>query len=555
MVDIQDLQRRVKLQEEKLELTVTIDYIRDKNNDLTTMLSQLATLLTLQFRAETCLICLANHETGELELKAVSERGTPPDLLAGVIDRELAGRVLRLDQTATWHGDAVPETLRRVYPDDDVYLIVSPIIIDATDRLGAILVARKRTPFGADEIEVFTFAEDLIDSAVVQGYTYHELQQRNKELETVYRIDQIRDRNLKFDDMLTEVLQELRQVIQAEMGFIMLYDQSGNQLELRAATTEDDLFRTMSFYSVLEATAHRALAEAAAIRDNNPANGLRSVMCIPLILNNRIIGVLGVVNAYRSGGFNLSDHRLLNAIASQIDTAIFESNEKRKLRKVLGRSVDPHVMERLLENPNVDFLRGERMVLTVLYSDLRGSTRMTERTDPELMVGFVNDYLGRMTEVILSYEGTLDKFVGDEVMALFGAPCAQGDHALRAVTVGLEMQKAHQGVMNDWRMRGVEPAPMGIGIATGELTVGEMGCQQRTDYTVIGPAANLGARICATAGPGQVLISRETYEMVKDQIRVEPVPGVSLKGVGEVTLYEVRRMLAQVDKAALPATS
>jgi adenylate cyclase len=197
-----------------------------------------------------------------------------------------------------------------------------------------------------------------------------------------------------------------------------------------------------------------------------------------------------------------------------------------------------------LANPDVDFLRGERSVLSVLYADIRGSTSLAERTDPELLVGFINAYLSRMTEVILAHEGTLDKFVGDEVMALFGAPFAQPDHALRAVRVGLEMQKAHGAVMETWWARGVEAAPIGIGIASGELIVGEMGSSQRSDYTVIGRAANLGARICAVAKAGQVLISQATFDMVSRQVEAIPITGLELKGVGQsITVYHVTGIL------------
>ena len=108
---------------------------------------------------------------------------------------------------------------------------------------------------------------------------------------------------------------------------------------------------------------------------------------------------------------------------------------------------------------------------------------------------FLNDYLGDVAETILSHQGTLDKFTGDEVMALFGAPLPLADHALRAVVVGLEMQRVQGGLMRKWTRRGMDAPPLGVGIATGEMIVGELGSGRRADYTVLGAAANLGARI------------------------------------------------------------
>jgi adenylate cyclase len=148
---------------------------------------------------------------------------------------------------------------------------------------------------------------------------------------------------------------------------------------------------------------------------------------------------------------------------------------------------------------------------------------------------------------VLDHQGTLDKFVGDEVMALFGAPFPQPDHALRAAQAGLAMQAAFAELVAEWQARGIQTVGMGVGIATGELIAGEFGCEQRADYTVIGRAANLGARICAGAHAGQVLISQATYDLVKDHVEAESIPGQHFKGIDhEVTVYRVVRLLKSV---------
>jgi len=528
--------------QQELDLILAIDHIRDTLPEPSAMLTGIANVLADQFQANLCLLCLLDRETGTLELKAINDRREQFGQLEPLITREVAQQVVKADDVAIWKADAVlPKSALAGLPES-LQLAAVPIVLE--DRpLGALLLARSQPPFDSGDVELLRIAESQIDSAVIQGYAHYDLQQRNKELETIYRIDRIRDQNLPFDEMLNRVLQELRGVIQAEMGFVMLYNRTGHRLELRASTN-DDLFRVSPHGEAVDRIANEALQRAEVISYNDLGDVLRSMMCIPLILNQEIIGVLGVVNRYGPRGFRSEDRRLLSAIGSQMDTAIFESLERRRLRQVLGRSVDPRVMERLLANPDVEFLKGERSVLSVLYADIRGSTSLAEHTDPGLLVEFVNDYLGRMTEIILSHQGTLDKFVGDEVMALFGAPFPQPDHALRAVRVGLQMQEAHQATMENWQARDLEPAPIGVGIATGELTVGEMGCPQRTDYTVIGRAANLGSRICGVAKSGQVLVSQATYELVKDQVEATPVTGLRLKGVDhEVTAYHVTRVL------------
>lgn len=530
------LQAALKLQQQKLDLVLAIDHIRDTSPDPAAMLNSIVNILADQFRADFCALALLDRETGQPEMKTINDRSWQFGRPGQIVTRDLVEQALKLDQVTVWDEAAKLQEPR--------HLAVMPIIMGENERLGVLLLARSHSPFNEDDLELLKIAESQIDSAVIQGYAHNELQRHIKELETIYRIDHIRDQSPSFDEMLNAVLQEICQVIEAEMGFAMLYNPAGQRLELRAAT-HADLFRVSPYYDSITQLANQSLEKAELIYNNNLHNGLHSVMCMPLILNERVIGVLGVANRYDANGFSHEDRRLLHAIGSQMDTAIFENIEKRRLQQVLGRSVDPRIMKRLLASPDVDFLKGERSVLTVLYADLRGSTLLAERVNPDILVGFINHYLGQMTDVILAHEGTLDKFVGDQVMALFGAPFPQADHPLRAVRVGLAMQQAHQVVREMWRDRGIEVPALGVGIATGELIVGEMGCPQRADYTVIGKVANLGSRICSAARAGEVLISAETYDLIKDQVEATPITDMQFKGVDrKVTVYRVVRALS-----------
>jgi class 3 adenylate cyclase/GTP-sensing pleiotropic transcriptional regulator CodY len=540
---LKTLQQEVELKQRQLNLVLAIDHIRDTTLDPAAMFAAIVNTLTDHMQVELCLLALLDRETGQIELKAINDRSHEQGKLEQFFSRELAEKAVHSEGITIWSREMLAQHLSSVPLPEISQVATVPIVMGDHKRLGALLLARLETAFSPTELKLLETAESMVDSAIIQGYADHTLRQHIKELETIYRIDHIRDQHLSFDEMLNAVLQEICQVIQGEVAFTMLYDRAGQALELRA-TTQHDLFKISSNYQTINRLAHTSLRQTNLVYENNLEGPIRSLMCLPLILNNEIIGVLGVANHHQAQGFSAEDRRLLRAIGSQIDTAIFESLERRRLREVLGRSVDPRVMERLLANHSTDFLKGERAVLSVLYGDLRGSTLLAEETDPELLVGFVNHYLGQMTDIILGREGTLDKFVGDEVMALFGAPFPQADHALRAVRVGLEMQQAHQTVMQIWQERGIKPAPMGIGIATGELIVGEMGCPQRADYTVIGRAANLGARICSAAKAGEVLISQETYELVQDKVEATPIMGLQFKGVNrDVVVYRVNRVL------------
>lgn len=531
------------LLEKQVQLIQEIDSIRDGSPDPSSMFSAITDLLSDFFSTDLCLICLVNRESERIELKAFKDSGNILQAIGPDTVQSLLELAFREEEPQIWEGkDILPRVGLQDYPSPLHIAAIS--VCMAQKNLGGILMARENRAFSSQEALLLRTAESQVDSAVIQAERFHELRQKNTELETIRRIDSIRDEHLPFDHMLTKVLEELHRVIQAHMSYIMLYEEPNGKLELKASS-HDDLFQAAEHFSAVEQTSRRALESGTVVIENSKQGALHSIMCIPLILEDEIIGVLGMVHSHRPEGFNAEDRNLLDAIGSQMDTAIFESLEKNRLREVLGRAVDPRVMQRILDSRDMAFLKGERAEISVLYADIRGSTELAERSDPEFLVGFINSYLSAMTDSILSREGTLDKFVGDEVMALFGAPYPQEDHALRAVHTGVEMQKAHMEVMKTWKEKGFEGAPIGIGIATGELIAGEMGSPKRTDYTVIGRAANLGARICSAAEAGEVLVCEATHECVRDSVDAVPVTGLQLKGIGDdITVYRISMQFA-----------
>jgi adenylate cyclase len=374
-----------------------------------------------------------------------------------------------------------------------------------------------------------------LDSALLHLHTVHELRFERQELRTLYTIDRIRDKGLPFSEMLDAVLLELCSAVPAEAGFIMLYDLAGHQLELRAATNHD-LLRMADHYQLVQNAASEAVQIGSPTVRSRDAGPIRSLICLPLILNERIIGVLGVINRVGRAEFTRVDRRLLGAIASQIDTAIFEGLQIQRLREAFGRRVGSKVMDRMLAMPERDWLKGERVMVTALFSDIRGFTATSEEIAPELLVQMLSDHLSAMTEVVRMHDGTLDKFIGDGVMTLYNVPLPQPDHALRAVQTACEMMRAHREVMQRWP----QLPPIGIGADTGEVIVGNFGSAQRLEYTAIGHHINIAARLCGAADGDQVLISAATYALVRDHVIAEAVPALRLKGITEaVVAYQI----------------
>ena len=149
------------------------------------------------------------------------------------------------------------------------------------------------------------------------------------------------------------------------------------------------------------------------------------------------------------------------------------------MKKKFGQLVNPRVLEKMLNDPSYQKVGGHKELLTVLFSDIRGFTTITESLPPEELVPHLNEYLGKMVEVVFRHDGTLDKFIGDAVMAIFGAPVPQNDHPKRAVLCALDMMEELSKLQEKWKIEGKPVFDIGIGINTGEMTVGFMGSQRK----------------------------------------------------------------------------
>ncbi|MGB9872640.1 MAG: GAF domain-containing protein [Anaerolineae bacterium] len=212
--------------------------------------------------------------------------------------------------------------------------------------------------------------------------------------------------------------------------------------------------------------------------------------------------------------------------------------QERFIRETFQRYVSPAVVQRLLEDSASMRLGGQRQEVTVLFADLRGFTSFSERCGPEELVEVLNRYLAIGAEAVLAEEGTLDKFIGDAVMAIFNAPLPQPDHSLRAIRAALRIRDAarahHPSIPATWRLE------YGIGIAVGEAVVGNVGTPQQLNYTAIGACVNLAKRLEEMAAPGQILLSRELYQQVRDDVDARPLAPLSIAGFQEpVEVYEL----------------
>lgn len=236
----------------------------------------------------------------------------------------------------------------------------------------------------------------------------------------------------------------------------------------------------------------------------------------------------------------LTSIRLSNSIQELINMQQLLKSQSDFIRKTFGRYLSEEVVHSILESPQGMTLGGESRNISIMMTDLRGFTSLAERLPAEIVLAIINNYLSVMTDILLKYSGTIDEFIGDAILAIFGAPVQRKDDAQRAVACAIEMQLAMEKV-NEWnRKQGYPEVAMGIGINTGDAVVGNIGSEKRVKYGIVGRNVNLTSRIESYTTAGQIFVSESTVKKCGDILRIDSEMEVMPKGVKDaITIYEI----------------
>jgi adenylate cyclase len=366
--------------------------------------------------------------------------------------------------------------------------------------------------------------------------------------------------------LLTKILLTIFKFVRADRGVIFLMDSKG-ELVPSASQRRDGTDAPIQVSSTImshvikeRATVltHDAAMDFAASKGKSMIlNRIGSAIVAPLLHNNEILGVLWL-DSETLAQFQPKDLEMVTAIAAQaamfIEITILGKKIEQEIvnRERFSRLLSPNVAKKVLSG-DLEIKKGGQLVeeCTVFNSDIRGFTRMSDGAHPAGIVDMLNEYFELMVETVFKYEGTLDKFMGDGIMALWGAPVLHPDDALRSVLCGLE-QMEQLARFNRRRVEQNEPGlAIGIGIHSGPVVAGYIGSSKALSYTVIGDVANTSARLCGIATPGQLLISEATLAKLKGKVEVEELPPAALKGKEKpFRIFDVKRLAPSVQVPA-----
>jgi adenylate cyclase len=272
--------------------------------------------------------------------------------------------------------------------------------------------------------------------------------------------------------------------------------------------------------------------------------GIVGAVGLAMLLSRPIFRLVAGTRAIAEGNFQVSlpvtSRDEIGVLTESFNQMARALREKEMIKRAFTRYVAREVVDEILKDPENLVLSGERREVTVLFCDIRGFTGMAERMTPEEVVALLNEFYNLMIETTFKHDGTLDKFLGDSVMAIFGAPIPHPDHAARAVRTALAMQ-AGIAELNERRVAaGKETIGAGIGVSLGQVVAGTVGTEDRMEYTVIGDSVNIAARLESNAKAGRILISQPTFARVESLVEAAPLGPLKVKGKEEeVDVYEV----------------
>ncbi len=367
-----------------------------------------------------------------------------------------------------------------------------------------------------------------------------------RRLEALYKASKLIASDFDLTRRLSDVLDTALEVMDADRGFVMLRQPGSGELHVSVAREMgQDLAASSPSMGIAGKAAidgepvlmsNTAANRELAMRESIIRQRIVSAMAVPLRIEDRVLGSIYLDSRKPTVTFNEEDLELFASMAAQSAMAIDNVQLYQKMlaaertRSNLSRFLSPAIVDEIMKSDSTIELGGRKQTVTTLFCDIRGFTPIAEQIPADALVGLLNEHFSAMTQIVFDHKGTLDKYVGDEIMAIFGAPMSAADDAVRAVRAAMAFQTRNAELNLLRAGNGLPEIHLGIGVNTGDVIAGCIGSPMKMDFTVMGDPVNVANRLCDLAEPGQVVVGGPTHELVKDIVVARSIGTVQLKG-------------------------
>ena len=498
------------------------DHEGDVSEFLPKMLHQLAQLLDVQTAAVTV------HDTGsKQQILARYDRGQ-----SKIADDTLRAIAEKVSQSKTKVSE---------WPDGKILrnVLASPIS-KSNNVLGAFVLANKSSgDFSEYDDVVVTLVESNMDHVIYDWIRRQEHRLIQTENRVIKALDDIRDETGEQTEALDRMIKTVLDSVGAQIGFITLYDSDKDRHLPGGKVMRGARPMSQQDYKIVGNLVRLAKEERKSfIKKNIPDSELDCVLVVPMFVGGRFLASSVLINKEDNSLFGMQDLQLVESVNRIISNYIFQEEKVKRLSELIGTEARLDVEEALMGH-RPDQSTGQRMEISMLFADIRGYSSLTRDMDPTTAVRLLNDFFSAVTPIIVSFGGMVDKYVGDEVVALFTRSNPTGTHEQMAVEAALAMQEELNKLNIEWEVTGRPTINIGIGIHTGEVVLGQIGSFDRKDYTAIGANMNYAARLMSVAGPREVIISEKTFIGLAGKIAARLVGPFDIKGYGTKQAYLV----------------
>jgi adenylate cyclase len=509
------------------------------------------------------LIVISGDERQEFELAAFNTIGRHPDNTIQILDRIISKEHAQIQRAAD--GRYLLRDLRSL---NGTFMrgerVADHYLSDGDEfTMGSTRIVFVDKPKADDVLQRVTIAPGLTESHIrgrIQANTGDFIPERQIADDKNLRRDYERLRighelaravgsELDLDKLLPKILDKAFELVGADRGVILLMDDKGELLPrfVKTRSGKSDPNIVLSKTVMAEVTTNRAaVLSSDATMDARFSGahsiimqGIRSTMTLPLLHAGDLLGIMHLDSLFTSNAFTEKDLQICTGMAAQAAISIQNARlatrieKEAQTRAQISRLIPPSVVEQVLKGELTIEKGGRQTEVTMLFSDIRGFTTMSDGRPPQEIVNTLNEYFEVMVDILFKYSGTLDKFVGDEIIGLFGAPIAIDDAPFKAVACALAMLQALEEFNRTRAAENQAAIRIGVGINTGNVITGSIGSTRALQYTAIGDAMNVASRLVNVAGSGEIIISENTFRHVAGRVEATALPPVKVKGKAE----------------------